>query len=352
MTKLSNNAIRRISESVSFTERIQLGTKVGMPKRRGSSESIESGIPVNNLSTTTTIPVGGVMYPPSSTFVLPDPFVPSDSEPIGVTVPDVSTGAESSYLIAIHADIPPEGFGHGKLSGVAWAKVNIRDATDPYAQVIDGDATRLESTAIASRAKIIKRESGTGEKWCRILLSDARSRWFKGIAKADIDPDDFEDAQVYVGAADTGEAQRVYLDWVHDDEKVSSALRLTAVNFDSENHFEVIQAQCEPVPAAAPADGDDITATNPPAQATAGNEEISHRVNRITIVGTANDSVTLMPAIQGEDVFLQNDDSTDTLQIFPASGEKFNNGSVDASVTLAAGSSVHYFCIVSGEWLS
>jgi len=55
-----------------------------------------------------------------------------------------------------------------RVSGLAVCQVNINSASDRFADVKDGDASQLDSGAAGSQ--IIPVESGTGTKWCIVLL--------------------------------------------------------------------------------------------------------------------------------------------------------------------------------------
>ena len=72
--------------------------------------------------------------------------------------------------------------------------------------------------------------------------------------------------------------------------------------------------------------------------------------NRITVVGTAGDSVKMPAAKAGLMLTIANADSTDSANVFPASGEKFNEGSADAAFALAANKRMIAFCVVDGTW--
>lgn len=77
---------------------------------------------------------------------------------------------------------------------------------------------------------------------------------------------------------------------------------------------------------------------------------LAAKVNRITVVATAGDSVTLPPSKAGMTLTVINADSTDSLNIFPAVGDAVNALSVNAAFALAANKTVIFNCAVAGIW--
>lgn len=130
-------------------------------------------IAVKNISSVN-IPKGGVMQPTGSMLAIPTDAnaIVNQGPLIKVDEPDTSTGAEACYMIAANP-IGAGLTGGGIRYGYVWARVNILDITDGYAQVINGDATRLETTPDMARAKIVDQETGTGEKWVLLDLGIA-----------------------------------------------------------------------------------------------------------------------------------------------------------------------------------
>lgn len=73
----------------------------------------------------------------------------------------------------------------------------------------------------------------------------------------------------------------------------------------------------------------------------------------VTVVATAADSVKLPLAVAGAVYYLQNSDSTDSMQVFGAGTDTINNVATATGVAQAAGKSAVYFCTVSapaGKW--
>ena len=82
---------------------------------------------------------------------------------------------------------------------------------------------------------------------------------------------------------------------------------------------------------------------------TQGQQPLTKRMNIVGTVANANDVVTLPPAAQGRQVLVRNE-GANTLQIFPASGDRVNGGSVDASVTLAASTGLTLEAVDATDW--
>jgi hypothetical protein len=91
---------------------------------------------------------------------------------------------------------------------------------------------------------------------------------------------------------------------------------------------------------------DSITASTTQAQ---GQQPIVFQVNIVTVVANANDVVTLPTAIAGQIVRIKNE-GANTLQVFPASGDSVNNGTVNASVTQAANTMFEYTADDTTNW--
>jgi len=82
-----------------------------------------------------------------------------------------------------------------------------------------------------------------------------------------------------------------------------------------------------------------------------GNGPLTNTINIVTTVANANDVVTLPDAVQGLSVTVHNR-GANTLQIFPASSDAINGGSVNASVTLATNTRVVFDAGDAINWYS
>ena len=324
-----------------------------------SAENAFGIIGVKNVSATVIIPKGGIMQPTGSMLAVDGQadFAANSGPMVKVDVPTLSTGAEATYMIATHP-IGPGLTGGGILSGSIWGRVDVRDATDKYAQVVNSDATKLESTASASRARIIAKEIGTGEKWVLILLAPYRLRIRKGIVnntagQTKIAAGGSGTVDVYVGGVDTGEENTWHLDWLHgsnpDTQDIDTDIRAIAADFEDDNKFTIFAGDCNALPTPAPpGDGNNITASTTQTQ---GNGVLNYRVNNVTVCANTNDTVTMISCDQGTDCIIKNN-GAQTLQVFPKSGDKIDAGAVDASTTQAAGAMVRYHAVDNTQWIS
>lgn len=73
-------------------------------------------------------------------------------------------------------------------------------------------------------------------------------------------------------------------------------------------------------------------------------------INRVTVVGSANDSVKLPVSSPGLVVYVVNSDSTDSMQVFGSGTDTINDVATATGVAQAAGKSAIYFCPVAGKW--
>ncbi len=74
-------------------------------------------------------------------------------------------------------------------------------------------------------------------------------------------------------------------------------------------------------------------------------------INRVTTVGSANDSVKLPAAVAGmKDIVVENAAASNSMNVYPVSGEVINALSPDAPLALAANKRAIFFCAVTGTW--
>jgi hypothetical protein len=81
---------------------------------------------------------------------------------------------------------------------------------------------------------------------------------------------------------------------------------------------------------------------------TQGNGVLTGTVNEVTTVANTNDTVTLPTAVGGLQIEVKNNGSN-TLQIFPASGDDLGEG-INTPITLIAGNILVFSCIDSTNW--
>ena len=96
---------------------------------------------------------------------------------------------------------------------------------------------------------------------------------------------------------------------------------------------------------------DSITAGS--TQTQAGATALTGRINRVTVSGTNGDGVKLPTAVAGLICEIINGDSAQTIDVWPATGDKIQGGSSNAvdPTSIAAGTSREFYCIDAAEWL-
>ncbi len=75
-------------------------------------------------------------------------------------------------------------------------------------------------------------------------------------------------------------------------------------------------------------------------------------LNRITTVASANDSVLLPASAPGLQITVTNAAATNSMNVFPASGEIINALSANTAFGVAAGKTATFSCSVTGQWHS
>jgi hypothetical protein len=72
--------------------------------------------------------------------------------------------------------------------------------------------------------------------------------------------------------------------------------------------------------------------------------------SRVTTVGSAADSVKLPAALKGMSMIVFNKAAANSMNVFPASGDKINALNADAAYALAATKGAMFVCCVDGTW--
>lgn len=85
---------------------------------------------------------------------------------------------------------------------------------------------------------------------------------------------------------------------------------------------------------------------------TQGQQPLVATLNSVTTVANPNDVVTLPPAAGGTVVVVSNSQSSNTLQVFPASGDLIRPNAVDASVTIPPNGVLIFFGLAGTQWTS
>ena len=96
----------------------------------------------------------------------------------GVTPEDGTGGSGASdhrgRFVVLQEPIPDGEIGKARIAGETLCKVNVIDEDDGFADVTDGVEDYLTSANTGS-ARILWKESGTGEKWALIRIGDYQS---------------------------------------------------------------------------------------------------------------------------------------------------------------------------------
>jgi hypothetical protein len=75
-------------------------------------------------------------------------------------------------------------------------------------------------------------------------------------------------------------------------------------------------------------------------------------MNRVTVVGSAADSVKLPPAIANRACVVVNAAAANAMNVFPTSGDAINALTADTAISMAANKVMEFFCVVNGIWNS
>jgi len=73
-------------------------------------------------------------------------------------------------------------------------------------------------------------------------------------------------------------------------------------------------------------------------------------ISRVTTVATAGDSVKLPAATAGARMDVINAAASNSMNVFPASGEAINASSANTAFAVAAGKTASFICAVAGTW--
>ena len=77
---------------------------------------------------------------------------------------------------------------------------------------------------------------------------------------------------------------------------------------------------------------------------------LTQTLNRITTVGSANDSVLLPPSKAGMAITVTNAAAVNSMNVFPAAGESINALAANAAFAVAAGKTCQFVCYTAGLW--
>lgn len=79
---------------------------------------------------------------------------------------------------------------------------------------------------------------------------------------------------------------------------------------------------------------------------------ITTQIARVTTVASAGDSVKLPVATPGLEITVINAAATNSMNVFPATGDAINALSANSAFALAATKVVTFYCTVAGQWHS
>lgn len=82
----------------------------------------------------------------------------------------------------------------------------------------------------------------------------------------------------------------------------------------------------------------------------AGAVPIVTPITVVTTVGTGGDSVRLPKAYAGMALIVKNAAAANSMDVFPASGDKVNALNADAAYAMAATKAAYFFCATDGVW--
>jgi len=133
-------------------------------------------------------------------------------------------------------------YGKAAISGTWVTKLLINHASHQYADIADGTA-RLTSNWYGS-AKILYKESGTGEKWGVVRLGDSFWGPIKAVADAAITAGSSGTVSVYHNGSDSGSNATAHLNWMHGGVDVVSGAELLMSWFQDEQKLIITNASC------------------------------------------------------------------------------------------------------------
>lgn len=81
-----------------------------------------------------------------------------------------------------------------------------------------------------------------------------------------------------------------------------------------------------------------------------GGPAINRMINRFTTVTSGNDSCTLPTSFVGAQITIINGAASNSMNVFPATGDAINALGANNAFALAANKSAVFYCTVSGQW--
>ena len=73
-------------------------------------------------------------------------------------------------------------------------------------------------------------------------------------------------------------------------------------------------------------------------------------INEVSTVGAGGDSVVLPASVAGMSLIVKNSAASNSMNVFPASGDKINALSANSAFAMAAAARIMFFCAAAGQW--
>lgn len=100
-----------------------------------------------------------------------DPSSDTDGATQDVMVEGITPTAAGQAFVVVIGGLQADEIGRAVAAGVVWVRVEVSSSGHAYATTINGNNTKLASSATADGcARIVWKESGTGTKWALIAL--------------------------------------------------------------------------------------------------------------------------------------------------------------------------------------
>jgi hypothetical protein len=96
---------------------------------------------------------------------------------------EAPTASYARKFVILQEPIRSGGLGRAHLVGLCAVKIDVKDATDEFADCIAGDSAKLRSQPYG-RAQILYKESGTGLRWGYVMLGVPGSQILLGSTNA------------------------------------------------------------------------------------------------------------------------------------------------------------------------
>ena len=80
--------------------------------------------------------------------------------------------------------------------------------------------------------------------------------------------------------------------------------------------------------------------------------QLNYHITRVTTVGAGGDSVKLPKALVGMQMVVINAAASNSMNVFPSSGEQINALGNDTAFAVAANKAAWFICALNGQWHS